>query len=91
MGVAYELKIDNPNLPVGELVMIHGLGSFANGETHEISTELADSFRTYWSHGDKLGPTLLTWAKASKVVEVSVPREQKPKANNNNDNGGGAS
>lgn len=90
MVVAYELKIDDPNLPMGELVMIHGLGSFANGETHEITTEQADSFRNYWAHDDKKGPTVLEWAKNSRVVEVSTPQKPNEKKQNN-DNGGGAS
>lgn len=41
----YRMKVDQPNLAKGEEVLIPGLGAFANGETHDITDEQAETYR----------------------------------------------
>jgi hypothetical protein len=43
----YEIAIDLPDLPEGELVQIPGLGTFENGGTYEISEEEAVAYQAY--------------------------------------------
>lgn len=84
--VAYELTVDLPDYPKGELVQIPGLGTFENGDSYSVSKEEADAYRAYHTRqipiedketsaivGSKLvlGPTLLKASK-SMVVGISV-------------------
>lgn len=87
--VQYELTIDQPNLPKGELVQIPGLGTFENGHTYEVTKQEADSYRVYHTRQvpkeDKdgnivgsdveLGPTLLQAMKHSRTVHVVTHKE----------------
>jgi hypothetical protein len=41
----YRLKFDNPNAGEGAQFSIHGLGTFTNGKTYEVSDEAAETFR----------------------------------------------
>ncbi len=41
----YQLKIEQPNLAEGADVLIHGLGTYANGQTHEVTDEEEENFR----------------------------------------------
>lgn len=81
----YELTVDQPNLPKGELVQIPGLGTFKNGSSYPVTKAEADAYRTYHSKvvtvDDKddedfggsrleLGPTLLQASKTMYGVEV---------------------
>jgi hypothetical protein len=43
----YRLKVDHENLPPGVEVYVHGLGTFENGQTYDISDELALQFRAF--------------------------------------------
>jgi hypothetical protein len=88
---AYELNIDLPNLPKGELVQIAGLGTFENGSSYTITKSEADSYRSYHSRvvpvtGDndevlgsdlELGSTLLQASKYmyGVTVETSKPSQ----------------
>ena len=41
----YTIAIDLPNLPEGSALEIDGLGEFQNGQTFDISDELADTYQ----------------------------------------------
>jgi hypothetical protein len=43
--VPYSMKIDQPNLGDEGELMIHGLGTFKNGQTYDITDEQAQVFR----------------------------------------------
>ena len=96
--VVYELEINQPNLPKGELVQIPGLGAFANGEKHEITEPEHEAFRAFNQTSvpitdeetgaivgaeRKNGPTLLEASKSMYGVEVATVARQKK----NNDGG----
>jgi hypothetical protein len=68
----YKLEVDVPHLPKGEPVQIPGLGTFANGETHEIEKEDAEAYRVYNGRDGELGQTLLQASKNMYGVEVST-------------------
>lgn len=83
----YELTVDQPNLPKGELVQIPGLGTFENGGTYTVSKEEAEGYRTYHSKVEPVvneddgavvgsqvvsGPTLLQASKNMYGIEVST-------------------
>jgi len=40
----FTLKVDDPSMPKGELIGIHGLGEFENGSSTDISSEQAEMF-----------------------------------------------
>jgi hypothetical protein len=44
---AYEVTINAPGLPKGELVQIPGLDTYENGSTNEVTKEQADAYRSY--------------------------------------------
>jgi hypothetical protein len=83
--VVYELSLDLPSLPKGEPVQIPGLGTFENGETHEITKIEHERYRAYHVRqipvideetqevrGNELenGPTLLQAFKDREDIEV---------------------
>lgn len=95
--LVYELTLDQPNLPKGELVQIPGLGTFENGSTYDIDADQAYSFRTYHvrsvpfvdeetqailGSSVELGPTLLQASKTMYGVEVATYGKQ-PKEGDN--------
>lgn len=84
--VVYNLDVDQPGLPKGELVQIPGLGTFENGSSYEVTKSEADAYRSYNStqeptHNDEeeitgsemtLGPTLLEASKTMYGIEVTT-------------------
>lgn len=44
--MTYKLSVDQPNIGDEGEVYIHGLGTFKNGKSYEISGELEETFRT---------------------------------------------
>ena len=66
----YEVSIDQPNLPKGAEVQIHGLGVFKNGDSATVSKEDAERFRSLYSTVDNNGRTVQgpTLAQASKTM-----------------------
>lgn len=94
-ATAYEIEVNLPDLPKGELVQIPGLGTFENGTKHDVSQEEAEAYRAYHTQhvaetsedGEMSvdvvqGPTLLEASKDMYGVEVAVHTKKKSGGDN---------
>lgn len=82
--LVYEVTVNQPGLPKGELVQIPGLGEFENGSTFDVDEDQHNAFRTYHSGQEmaqdddgawyvsnvKPGPTLLQAFPEGTALEV---------------------
>src|SRR5689334_979644 len=89
--VVYEVDLDVPGRPKGDQIQIAGLGTFSNGDSHEITDDQAQAFRVSRSTtepvlGDDdevlgservLGPTLLQASKNMNGVSVTTVTSSK--------------
>ena len=85
--LAYEVSLDLPGMPKGELVQIPGLGTFENGTSFDVTEEQANAYRVYHQRVDmvydeetnellgseaSVGPTLLQAYKNEQGVDVAA-------------------
>lgn len=88
----YKLKMDNPALPSGTEVQIHGLGFIKNGREEIIDDDRAQAFRGMNQRQETVsvdesgtivqsvdGPTLLQAFKDHPFITVEVYKPEKAK------------
>jgi hypothetical protein len=74
--MAYSVKVDYPNMPKGQQVLISGLGTFENGSTAAVSDEDAAAYRAYQKSAGMPDSTLSDAFKDSKYVVVTSTKSQ---------------
>lgn len=52
--IAYEIEINQPNLPEGEPIQVPGLGTFENGQTYDVTEEEGNSYRAFHSYQEPI-------------------------------------
>jgi hypothetical protein len=75
----YKITIDYPNMPKGQEVTIHGLGTFKNGSTTVVEKDDADMFRVYQRDTGLPDRTLLQAFQKSEYITVETFTPEPPK------------
>jgi hypothetical protein len=77
-GSGYTIKIDLPSASKGQEVQIPGLGTFKNGQTAEVTKEMADAFRTFQRALGMPDQTLLQAFHGRQDVVVETAKVESP-------------
>jgi hypothetical protein len=75
----YTITVNLPSTGKGQKVQIPGLGTFKNGQTAEVTKEMADAFRTFQTDLGMPDQTLLEAFKGRDDVTVETAEVTEPK------------